>query len=136
MDNIKINTCGCAKTAGRVARKRELAAEDPRIGKMPDPQLAVYLGVSKATVRKARIGLGIPKFNHYKHDRADEILAQDDLGGVPDRIIAERLGVAHSYVQRVRAKNYIRSTVGKNIGANHSYIEKPNEVAQLMRLWR
>lgn len=56
------------------------------------------------------------------------ILAQEDLGNVPDRVIATRLGIAKSRVQTVRSKAGIKSTVGK---CEH----KPNPLSKWMDKW-
>ena len=137
MDNMRsaINSCGCVKVVASMPRKRALAAEDPRIGKIHDADLARSLGISQTTVRLARQQLDIPRYKPYRGDCAEEILSQKDLGDVADWVIAQRLDVAKSYVQRVRSKYGVSSTVGKNCGANSVWREPSNEVAQLMRGW-
>ena len=124
-----------AELISKMPRKMGLAAEDPRIGKMADKPFARRIGVAPSTVRRARHALNIPLFKPYHRDCEELILQQPDLGDVPDHIIATRLDVAKSYVQRVRTKWGIASTVGKNIGAEHSYVEKSNAVGIMMNGW-
>lgn len=58
------------------------------------------------------------------------VLAQEDLGNVPDRVIATRLGVAKSRVQTIRSKAGIKSTVGKC-----RVKPKQNPLSKLMNKW-
>ena len=150
MDNMRspINTCGCVRTVGqlnksadrekliaKMPRKRALAAEDPRIGTIHDADLARSLGISQTTVRLARQQLDMPRYKPYRGDCAEEILSQKDLGDVPDWVIAQRLDVAKSYVQRVRSRYGVSSTVGKNHGACHTYVEPENWRGKMMLGW-
>ena len=58
------------------------------------------------------------------------VLAQEDLGNVPDRVIATRLGIAKSRVQTIRSKAGIKSTVGKC-----RVKPKQNPLSKLMNKW-
>ncbi len=134
--HLKEVTYGCVKSAERWPRKRELAAADPRIGKIPDSELAVYLGIGQSTVRLARTGLGLPKYTPYRRNCSEEILDQKDLGHVADLVIAKRLGIAKSYVQRIRSENGVESTCGWcTVTSKKKLDEPPNEVDVLMQGW-
>lgn len=123
-----------AELISKMPRKRALAAEDPRIGNISDFKLARSLGISESTVGYARRGLNIPRYVEYKQCSPETVLAQDDLGKVPDRVISERLGIAKCRVQLIRSGAGISSTVGTNI-ARPRPDEPPNEFAPLFKRW-
>jgi hypothetical protein len=83
------------------ARKRELAKEDPRIGKISDERLARSLGVATDTIRKARIELGIPP--SYTGTKLSDLAKKDPrLGKVSDTKLARLLGVSHTTLGTAR----------------------------------
>ena len=136
-----IGSVNRAELISKMPRKRALAAEDPRIGTMSDVDLGRRLGISETTVNLARNELNIPRYRQYKQCSPETVLAQDDLGNVPDRVISERLGIAKSRVQLIRSKAGIASTVGKNTSslgenaAGQRPYQPPNELAPLLQRW-
>lgn len=72
------------------------------LGTMPDPDLADYLGVSRFPIKQKRKELGIAPYSKAYPEITAEIAA--DFGVFSDSVIAKRLGVSTSFVQRARMK--------------------------------
>jgi len=72
------------------------------LGTMPDPELADRLGISRFPVKQKRQELGIAPYRKEYPEITAEIAAE--FGVVSDGIIARRLGVSTSFVQRARKK--------------------------------
>ncbi|MBN0698267.1 hypothetical protein JTM09_34665, partial [Pseudomonas aeruginosa] len=72
------------------------------LGTMPDPELADRLGISRFPVKQKRQELGIAPYRKEYPEISAEIAAE--FGVVSDGIIAKRLGVSTSFVQRARKK--------------------------------
>jgi len=72
------------------------------LGTMPDPELADRLGISRFPVKQKRQELGIAPYRKEYPEITAEIAAE--FGVVSDGIIAKRLGVSTSFVQRARKK--------------------------------
>ena len=90
------------------ARKRELAKEDPRLGKIADKKLARSLGVSHTTVQNARIALGIPAYDPNGERRA-KIESDPELGCVVDRVLAKRYNVSVDTIFNARLRLNIQA---------------------------
>lgn len=103
---------GCTSSnAGVIRRNLGIAAfnsyfqwDDDSInllGTKSDPDIAKMFNTTRSVVQKKREELGIPPCPQHPYVWSDEILAM--LGTVPDRVIAEKLGMNHwSAVQRKR----------------------------------
>lgn len=72
------------------------------LGTMPDPELADRLGISRFPVKQKRKELGIAPYRKDYPEITAEVAAE--FGVVSDGIIAKRLGVSTSFVQRARKK--------------------------------
>ena len=77
-------------------KKRDL----DRLGKVPDDELALELGLSFQFVSQKRCELGIPPFRRSKKQWTSDRLAK--LGGVPDYQIAVELGIDENIVRQKR----------------------------------
>ncbi len=90
---------------------------DPELGVISDVQLAKKHDVSAACVRKIRNDNDIPPFEKCTRAYAETpkksvILADPDLGKVPDSVIAERYNVNRELVVVIRTKAGIHAYYG------------------------
>ena len=84
-------------------RKSQLVVEHPLFGKATDDVVAAACGVSVSTVWNVKQRLGMT----CRQSAESLVLEQEDLGKTPDRVIAERLGLADTTVGKYRRMNDI-----------------------------
>lgn len=119
----------------RPAKLREWAKRHPKLGKMPDKDLAHELGVSTNVISKARKELGIKNFVKAKEKTGrDMAMDHPDLGKRPDVEIGAEIGVSGIVVGRARQRLGIPPYRRKN--GWYSKKEPPkNEISQLIAGW-
>lgn len=86
----------------------------PLLGQIPDTVLALHLGCRASTVYNARVRLGIPstrgntpKKQYEGTPRRFIAWEAQPLGKVPDRVLAEQLGIGCTTVREARQKRGI-----------------------------
>jgi len=109
---------------------KKLAPYIDQLGKVPDGEIAALAGVQRKTVINHRKRLGIPPYmghrfqeGHHPTARAssEELADQSrllqpfvpDLGQIPDRVVAERVGLSVEAVRRFRLRNGISGRRGR-----------------------
>lgn len=123
LQQARLNKSG---TGTGMARSSINWDEQP-LGKVPDRELALRLGVSENAVKLARWkrGLRNPGSPH-KHINWDAV---PDLGKVPDHEIARRLGVTQPAVQSARRARGIRSARHHRVDSLGLEIQKHESIA-------
>jgi Trp operon repressor len=93
-----------------MATKKNIAWDKQPLGKVTDSVLADKLGVCRESVWCARTKRGIPAFKDPHSNTSKKDIVWDEqllLGKVPDRVIAEKLGVSVTTVCLARTRRGI-----------------------------
>ena len=115
---------GTARTAARTNTKLQLCLNDPRLWKLEPKELATKLGVSTATVCKARrINRGGTGPSQLEVARR-----QPDLGIVRDSEIAEREGISNQSVSKARRQLGIMSFQERQLNLTARRDDRPTNL--------
>lgn len=115
-DHVIAAALGCSRQA--ITWKRSILAIHPcrarvpeeMLGTMTDTAIAKATGVPRRTVSGRRARIGRLSVSAARYAR---VLADPDLGVLPDRVLAERHMVSRSSIARIRSSIGIKGRVGR-----------------------
>lgn len=115
-DHVIAAALGCSRQA--ITWKRSILAIQPcrvrvpdsMLGELTDTDIAKATGVPRRTVTGRRHRIGRLSVSAARYAR---VLADPDLGVLPDRVLAERHLVSRSSIARIRSTIGIKGRVGR-----------------------